>query len=90
MRIDDGKERNFYEIESSKNNWSLGERQRQCDTAFYTRLSLSRNQDEILELSTKSGAVVQFTLPENNEHIFASKYSKILTSKEKLKQLIEA
>jgi len=217
MRIDDEKERNFYEIESSKNNWSLRELQRQYDTALYTRLSLSRNQDEILELSTKgqilekpkdaikdpyileflglqdeksyseneleqklidklehfllelgtgftfvarqnrisfeekhfkidlvfynrilkcfvlidlkigelkhqdigqmqmyvnyydrevklsdenktigiilcqdkSEAVVQFTLPENNEQIFASKYSTVLPSKEKLKQLIE-
>ena len=53
MRIDDEKERNFYEIESSKNNWSLRELQRQYDTALYTRLSLTRNQDEILELSTK-------------------------------------
>lgn len=217
MRIDDEKERNFYEIESSKNNWSLRELQRQYDTALYTRLSLSRNQEEILELSTKgqilekpkdaikdpyileflglpdeksyseneleqklidklehfllelgtgftfvarqnrisfeekhfkidlvfynrilkcfvlidlkigelkhqdigqmqmyvnyydrevklsdenktigiilcqdkSEAVVQFTLPENNEQIFASKYSTVLPSKEKLKQLIE-
>lgn len=217
MRIDDEKERNFYEIESYKNNWSLRELQRQYDTALYTRLSLSRNQEEILELSTKgqilekpkdaikdpyileflglpdeksyseneleqklidklehfllelgtgftfvarqnrisfeekhfkidlvfynrilkcfvlidlkigelkhqdigqmqmyvnyydrevklsdenktigiilcqdkSEAVVQFTLPENNEQIFASKYSTVLPSKEKLKQLIE-
>ncbi|TDG37429.1 DUF1016 domain-containing protein [Pedobacter changchengzhani] len=53
MRIDDEKERNFYEIESSKNNWSLRELQRQFDTALYTRLALSRNKEEILELSTK-------------------------------------
>jgi len=58
MRIDDDKERNFYEIESSKNNWSLRELQRQYDTALYTRLSLSRNQDEIPELSTK-GQILQ-------------------------------
>lgn len=53
MRIDDEKERNFYEIESSKNNWSLRELQRQYDSALYTRLSLSRNKAQILELSTK-------------------------------------
>ena len=53
MRIDDERERNFYEIESFKNNWSLRELQRQYDSALYTRLSLSRNKAQILELSTK-------------------------------------
>ncbi len=37
----------------------------------------------------KSEAVVEYTLPENNEQIFASKYQTVLPSKEKLKQLIE-
>jgi len=43
----------------------------------------------IILCQDKSEAVVQFTLPENNEQIFASKYSTVLPSKEKLKQLIE-
>jgi len=38
----------------------------------------------------KSNAVVEYTLPENNEQIFASKYQTVLPSKEKLKQLIES
>ncbi len=37
----------------------------------------------------KSEAVVEYTLPEKNEQIFASKYQTVLPSKEKLKQLIE-
>ena len=37
----------------------------------------------------KSNAVVEYTLPENNEQIFASKYQTVLHSKEKLRQLIE-
>lgn len=37
----------------------------------------------------KSEAVVQYTLPENNEHIFASKYQTVLPSKEELIELIE-
>ena len=37
----------------------------------------------------KSQAVVEYTLPENNEHIFASKYQTVLPSKEILKHLIE-
>ena len=53
MRIEDENERNFYEIESKKNNWSIRELKRQYDTALYTRLSLSRNKKEVKELSLK-------------------------------------
>ncbi|MCS3867654.1 putative nuclease of restriction endonuclease-like (RecB) superfamily [Chryseobacterium ginsenosidimutans] len=53
MRIKDIGERKFYEIESFKNNWSLRELQRQYDSALYTRLSLSKNKEEILQLSEK-------------------------------------
>ena len=37
----------------------------------------------------KNDAVVEITLPENNEQIFASKYLTALPSKEELKKLIE-
>jgi len=53
MRIEDEQERRFYEIESSNNNWSLREFQRQFDSALYTRLPLSRSNEKILELSKK-------------------------------------
>ncbi|UFH30375.1 PDDEXK nuclease domain-containing protein [Chryseobacterium sp. C-71] len=53
MRIKDVNERKFYEIESFKNNWSLRELQRQYDSALYTRLSLSKNKEEIIQLSEK-------------------------------------
>lgn len=43
----------------------------------------------IILCQNKSEAVVQYTLPENNEQIFASKYQTILPSKEELKRLIE-
>lgn len=36
----------------------------------------------------KSESVVEYTLPENNEQIFASKYQTVLPSKEELKLLI--
>ncbi len=58
MRIDDEKERRFYEIESIKNNWSLRELQRQYDSALYARLALSRDKDKVLELSQK-GLVIE-------------------------------
>lgn len=53
MRIDDINERKFYEIEAAKSNWSLRELERQYDSALYARLSLSRDKEQILELSTK-------------------------------------
>ena len=53
MRINDVNERKFYEIESFKNNWSLRELQRQYDSALYSRLSLSKDKEEILQLSEK-------------------------------------
>lgn len=44
----------------------------------------------IILCQNKSEAVVQYTLPENNKQIFASKYQTVLPSKEELKKLIEA
>lgn len=58
MRIDDIAERQFYEIESIKNNWSLRELKRQYDSALYTRLVLSRNKEEIIRLS-KDGLILE-------------------------------
>ena len=57
-RISDSNERNFYEIEAMKNNWSLRELDRQFDSALYTRLSLSRDKEKVLELSQK-GQIVE-------------------------------
>jgi len=43
----------------------------------------------IVLCQNKSESVVKYTLPENNEQIFASKYKTVLPSVEVLKQLIE-
>ncbi len=53
MRIEDEKERLFYEIEAAQNSWSLREMQRQIDTALYQRLIANRKPDEVIALSTK-------------------------------------
>ena len=58
MRIDDEKERNFYEIESEKYNWSVRELKRQYDTALYKRLALSRDKEGILKLS-EQGQIIE-------------------------------
>lgn len=57
MRIDDENERKFYEIESYKNNWSLRELNRQYDSAHFTRLTLSKDKSEILQLSIKGQTI---------------------------------
>ena len=56
-RIKDLAERQFYEIESYKNQWSLRELQRQCDSALYQRLVLSRDKEKVKELSEKGQIV---------------------------------
>lgn len=58
MRIDDEKERSFYEIETEKYNWSVRELKRQYDSALYTRLSLSRDKEGILKLS-EEGQIIE-------------------------------
>jgi len=58
MRIPDLNERNFYEIEAIKNNWSLRELQRQFDSALYTRLVLSKNKEEVISLGQK-GQIIE-------------------------------
>jgi len=66
--------------------------QMQMYVNYYDREIRLNDENKTIGLilcQNKSEAVVQYTLPENNEQIFASKYQTILPSKEKLKQLIE-
>jgi predicted nuclease of restriction endonuclease-like (RecB) superfamily len=58
MRIENEKERRFYEIETVKNNWSVRELERQIGTSLYERLSLSKDKNGVLELSNK-GQIVE-------------------------------
>jgi predicted nuclease of restriction endonuclease-like (RecB) superfamily len=58
IRIDDKAERRFYEIEAAQNRWSLRELKRQCDSALYQRLVLSRDKEKVKELSIK-GQVIE-------------------------------
>ena len=58
MRIDNVEERNFYEIETAQNSWSLRELQRQFNTSLYERLALSRNKNEVKKLSEK-GLIIE-------------------------------
>lgn len=58
MRMENIEERNFYEIESIQNNWSLRELRRQIDSTLYERLVLSRDKEKVKELAFK-GQVIE-------------------------------
>ena len=58
MRMENIEERNFYEIESIQNNWSLRELRRQIDSDLYERLVLSRDKEKVKELAFK-GQVIE-------------------------------
>ncbi|HRG48118.1 MAG TPA: PDDEXK nuclease domain-containing protein [Leptospiraceae bacterium] len=51
-------ERQFYEIESIQNNWSVRELKRQFNSALFQRLSLSKNKKEVKRLS-KKGQIIE-------------------------------
>ena len=58
MRIDNPAERQFYEIESARNHWSLREMKRQFGSALYERLALSRDKSKVAELA-RNGQIVE-------------------------------
>lgn len=57
MGISNPDERQFYEIESAHENWSLRELKRQFDTSLFERLALSRDKEGVKKLS-QQGALV--------------------------------
>jgi len=65
--------------------------QMQMYVNFYDREIRLNDENKtigIILCQNKSEAVVEYTLPKNNEQIFASKYKTILPSKEELKLII--
>ena len=58
MRIKDIDARNFYEIETIENNWSLRELKRQVNSSLYERLVLSKDKEKVKELSVK-GQIIE-------------------------------
>lgn len=57
MRIENEEERLFYEIEAAKNDWSLAELKRQCDSALYERLALSTDKAGVRALAQKGQVI---------------------------------
>ena len=87
MRIPNIDERHFYEIEAVHNGWGIKELERQYDKV---KLEDENPTIGILLCKNKNDAVVEMTLPEDNNQIFASKYLTVLPSKEELKKLVES
>lgn len=55
----------------------------------FIRLEHENRTIGIVLCKKKNDSLVEITLPENNEQIFASKYQTVLPSKKVLKQLID-
>jgi predicted nuclease of restriction endonuclease-like (RecB) superfamily len=55
----------------------------------FVKLETENKTIGIILCKKKNDSIVEITLPENNEQIFASKYLTVLPSKEELKKLIE-
>jgi len=66
--------------------------QMQMYVNYYDRKVKLENENKtigIILCKKKNETLVEITLPENNKHIFASKYETVLPSKKELKELIE-
>ena len=61
-------ERQFYEVESFSNHWTLKELERQYNSGLFERIALSKNKEEIKKL------VSEGQLIENSKDIFKEPY----------------
>ena len=57
MRVDNPDARSFYEIECTKQNWSVRWLQRQVDSSLYERIALSKDKNEVLKLATEGQTI---------------------------------
>ncbi len=57
MRIESDAERNFYEIECQKQNWSVRQLQRQYNSSLFERLAISKDKDKIMRLAQEGQTV---------------------------------
>ena len=58
MRIENADARRFYEIESTRQQWSVRQLGRQVGSSLYERLALSRNKDDVMRLA-KEGQTIE-------------------------------
>ncbi len=53
LSIEDENARAFYQIEASRNNWSVRELKRQINALLFERLALSKDKKKVLDLARK-------------------------------------
>ena len=59
LKIERRKERDFYEIESSKNHWSVRQLERQINSLLFHRLLKSRDKEGILALANEGQVIAK-------------------------------
>lgn len=66
IEIDDPLKRCFYEIECTRDNWSVRELKRQIGTLYYERSGLSKNKRKLAELVRKGDRRAEAPLQQQN------------------------
>ncbi|TAH07349.1 MAG: DUF1016 domain-containing protein [Sphingobacteriia bacterium] len=61
LKIEDDLERKFYENQTIAERWSVPQLKRQKNTALFQRLALSKNKEEILQLSAQGQEIAKAT-----------------------------
>ena len=57
MRIENIEARSFYEIEATRQQWSVSQLSRQVGSSLYERLALSRNKHEVMRLAREGQTI---------------------------------
>ena len=70
LKIENDQERKFYENQSITEKWSVPQLKRQKETALFQRLSLSKNKEEVLKLSSKGLQINQPTDIVKDPYVF--------------------
>ena len=58
LKIEDSKERSFYEIECKKSHWGVRELKRQMKSMLFHRLALSSDKNQVIKLA-KEGQIIE-------------------------------
>ena len=97
LRIENKDERAFYEIEAAQIDLKIGDLQHQdlgqiqMYVNYYDRFVKLEEENKTIGIvlcQDKSEMLVEITLPEDNQQIFASRYQTVLPSKEELQALL--
>lgn len=59
MRVEDPNARRFYEIEATKEQWSVRQLSRQIGSSLYERLALSRDKGAVMKLAQEGNVVAK-------------------------------